>query len=155
MRRISESAMPSGLPAVRAATSRSFKPARTKRTVDSVRVSFARIAAFSRSVKASRIQSSEWAASRRAYKLYFAAANSQGIFLSRWKSGKFHRRWVDKQSARRIFGPRLRDIPLMEEPTAAWPSPRPPDCNAALVLADGMVFWRRGVGATGQAARAG
>jgi carbamoyl-phosphate synthase small subunit len=39
----------------------------------------------------------------------------------------------------------------MEELTAAWPSPRPPDCNAALVLADGTVFWGRGVGATGQA----
>jgi carbamoyl-phosphate synthase small subunit len=39
----------------------------------------------------------------------------------------------------------------MEEPTAAWPSPRPPDCNAALVLADGTVFWGQGVGAAGQA----
>jgi len=39
----------------------------------------------------------------------------------------------------------------MEEPTAAWPSPRPPDCNAALVLADGTVFWGRGIGAAGQA----
>jgi len=29
--------------------------------------------------------------------------------------------------------------------------PRPPDCNAALVLADGTVFWGRGIGATGQA----
>ena len=36
-------------------------------------------------------------------------------------------------------------------PTAAWPPPRPPDCNAALVLADGTVFWGRGVGAAGQA----
>ena len=26
---------------------------------------------------------------------------------------------------------------------------RPPDCNAALVLADGSVFWGRGVGAAG------
>jgi carbamoyl-phosphate synthase small subunit len=39
----------------------------------------------------------------------------------------------------------------MDEPTAAWPSPRPPDCNAALVLADGTVFWGRGIGAVGQA----
>src|SRR6187551_568813 len=39
----------------------------------------------------------------------------------------------------------------MTDPTAAWPPPRPPDCNAALVLADGTVFWGRGVGATGQA----
>ena len=39
----------------------------------------------------------------------------------------------------------------MEYPTAAWPSPRPPDCNAALVLADGTVFWGQGIGAAGQA----
>jgi carbamoyl-phosphate synthase small subunit len=31
------------------------------------------------------------------------------------------------------------------------PLPRPPDCNAALVLADGTVFWGRGVGASGTA----
>jgi len=31
------------------------------------------------------------------------------------------------------------------------PSPRPPDCNAALVLADGTVFWGHGVGANGTA----
>jgi carbamoyl-phosphate synthase small subunit len=31
------------------------------------------------------------------------------------------------------------------------PMPRPPDCNAALVLADGTVFWGSGVGATGTA----
>jgi carbamoyl-phosphate synthase small subunit len=31
------------------------------------------------------------------------------------------------------------------------PMPRPPDCNAALVLADGTVFWGRGVGASGSA----
>src|SRR5215467_12850212 len=31
------------------------------------------------------------------------------------------------------------------------PMPRPPDCNAALVLADGSVFWGRGVGASGKA----
>jgi carbamoyl-phosphate synthase small subunit len=31
------------------------------------------------------------------------------------------------------------------------PMPRPPDCNAALVLADGTVFWGRGLGATGTA----
>src|SRR5947208_11969966 len=39
----------------------------------------------------------------------------------------------------------------MSDPTAAWPSPRPPDCNAALVLADGTVFWGRGLGMPGQA----
>src|ERR1700686_4044060 len=39
----------------------------------------------------------------------------------------------------------------MDDPTAALPSPRPPDCNAALVLADGTVFWGRGIGAAGQA----
>ena len=39
----------------------------------------------------------------------------------------------------------------MDDPTAARPSPRPPDCNAALVLADGTVFWGRGIGAPGQA----
>src|ERR1700693_113840 len=39
----------------------------------------------------------------------------------------------------------------MKYPTAAWPSPRPPDCNAALVLADGTVFWGRGIGAVGRA----
>ncbi|HKS89472.1 MAG TPA: glutamine-hydrolyzing carbamoyl-phosphate synthase small subunit [Stellaceae bacterium] len=38
----------------------------------------------------------------------------------------------------------------MEDPTVA-PPPRPPDCNAALVLADGSVFWGHGIGATGQA----
>jgi carbamoyl-phosphate synthase small subunit len=31
------------------------------------------------------------------------------------------------------------------------PMPRPPDCNAALVLADGTVFWGRGIGASGNA----
>jgi carbamoyl-phosphate synthase small subunit len=31
------------------------------------------------------------------------------------------------------------------------PTPRPPGCNAALVLADGTTFWGRGVGATGSA----
>ena len=31
------------------------------------------------------------------------------------------------------------------------PMPRPPDCNAALVLADGSVFWGRGLGAVGTA----
>src|ERR1700731_4767317 len=34
-------------------------------------------------------------------------------------------------------------------PAAAWP--QPPDCNAALVLADGSVFWGQGVGAAGAA----
>ena len=37
----------------------------------------------------------------------------------------------------------------MDAPTAAAP-PRPPDCNAALVLADGTVFWGRGIGAEGR-----
>ncbi len=31
------------------------------------------------------------------------------------------------------------------------PSPQPPDCNAALVLADGTVFWGSGLGARGTA----
>jgi len=31
------------------------------------------------------------------------------------------------------------------------PTPRPPDCDAALVLADGTVFWGRGLGAQGTA----
>jgi carbamoyl-phosphate synthase small subunit len=31
------------------------------------------------------------------------------------------------------------------------PPARPPDCNAALVLADGTVFWGRGLGASGSA----
>jgi carbamoyl-phosphate synthase small subunit len=31
------------------------------------------------------------------------------------------------------------------------PLPRPPDCNAALVLADGTVFWGHGVGSSGTA----
>jgi len=31
------------------------------------------------------------------------------------------------------------------------PVPRPPDCNAALVLADGSVFWGHGLGAVGTA----
>jgi carbamoyl-phosphate synthase small subunit len=39
----------------------------------------------------------------------------------------------------------------MTDPSAAWSPPRPPDCNAALVLADGTVFWGRGIGATGRA----
>src|SRR5580765_6562755 len=39
----------------------------------------------------------------------------------------------------------------MEYPTAGWPSPRPPDCNAALVLADGTVFCGQGIGAAGTA----
>jgi carbamoyl-phosphate synthase small subunit len=39
----------------------------------------------------------------------------------------------------------------MDDPNAAAP-PRPPDCNAALVLADGTVFWGRGIGAEGEAA---
>jgi carbamoyl-phosphate synthase small subunit len=32
---------------------------------------------------------------------------------------------------------------------SAAATPQPPDCNAALVLADGSVFWGKGVGATG------
>jgi len=39
----------------------------------------------------------------------------------------------------------------MTDPTAAMPTPRPPDCNAALVLADGTVFWGQGLGEPGQA----
>ena len=39
----------------------------------------------------------------------------------------------------------------MLDPTAARQQPRPPDCNAALVLADGSVFWGRGLGAAGSA----
>ena len=39
----------------------------------------------------------------------------------------------------------------MTDPTAAWPPPRPSECNAALVLADSTVFWGRGIGATGRA----
>src|SRR3954454_9625338 len=50
---------------------------------------------------------------------------------------------------------RLRSSPLgqvsMLDPTAARQRPRPPDCNAALVLADGSVFWGRGLGAAGSA----
>ena len=38
----------------------------------------------------------------------------------------------------------------MDDPTVA-PAPRPTDCNAALVLADGTVFWGQGIGAAGQA----
>ena len=39
------------------------------------------------------------------------------------------------------------DFPPMRDPT-----PRPPDCTAALVLADGTLFWGRGLGAIGTAA---
>src|ERR1043165_2792975 len=39
----------------------------------------------------------------------------------------------------------------MLDPTAARQQPRPPDCNAALVLADGSGFWGRGLGAAGSA----
>jgi carbamoyl-phosphate synthase small subunit len=39
----------------------------------------------------------------------------------------------------------------MTDPNAAAQVPRPPDCNAALVLADGTVFWGHGIGAPGQA----
>ncbi len=39
----------------------------------------------------------------------------------------------------------------MSDLNAASAMPRSPDCNAALVLADGTVFWGRGVGAPGRA----
>ncbi|MGH7037538.1 MAG: glutamine-hydrolyzing carbamoyl-phosphate synthase small subunit [Stellaceae bacterium] len=39
---------------------------------------------------------------------------------------------------------------MTDAATASFP-PRPPDCNAALILADGTVFWGRGVGAAGTA----
>src|SRR5207249_3930236 len=39
----------------------------------------------------------------------------------------------------------------MLDPTAVRQQPRPPDCNAALVLADGSIFWGRGLGAAGSA----
>ena len=39
----------------------------------------------------------------------------------------------------------------MTDPNAAAQTPRPPDCNAALVLADGTVLWGHGIGAPGQA----
>jgi carbamoyl-phosphate synthase small subunit len=39
----------------------------------------------------------------------------------------------------------------MTNPNAAEQTPRPPDCNAALVLADGTVFWGKGIGAPGRA----
>ena len=39
----------------------------------------------------------------------------------------------------------------MTDPNAAARVPRPPDCNAALVLADGTVFWGHGIGAPGRA----
>jgi carbamoyl-phosphate synthase small subunit len=38
------------------------------------------------------------------------------------------------------------DLPAMSDPT-----PRPPNCNAALMLADGTVYWGRGLGASGTA----
>ena len=38
----------------------------------------------------------------------------------------------------------------MTDPNAADQTPRPPDCNAALVLADGTVFWGQGIGAPGR-----
>ena len=39
----------------------------------------------------------------------------------------------------------------MSDPSAVSQTPRPPDCNAALVLADGTVFWGQGIGLPGQA----
>src|SRR5579863_7609750 len=49
-------------------------------------------------------------------------------------------------------GPKIRqDKVSMIDPNAAAQTPRPPDCNAALVLADGTVFWGHGIGAPGQA----
>src|SRR5439155_21559273 len=50
------------------------------------------------------------------------------------------RPWPSGQAAPR------QDTPLMRVPV-----PRPPDCNAALVLADGRVFWGQGLGAVGTA----
>jgi carbamoyl-phosphate synthase small subunit len=46
---------------------------------------------------------------------------------------------------------RRQDLLSMSDPNAAAPTPRPPDCNAALVLADGTVFWGSGIGAPGRA----
>jgi len=46
---------------------------------------------------------------------------------------------------------RRQELFSMTDPNAAGAMPRPPDCNAALVLADGTVFWGQGVGAPGQA----
>jgi carbamoyl-phosphate synthase small subunit len=56
---------------------------------------------------------------------------------------------IRPSSERHLSDPQ--EIPAMSNPTAAGMTPRPPDCNAALVLADGTVFWGRGVGATGSA----
>ena len=39
----------------------------------------------------------------------------------------------------------------MTDSSAASATPRPSDCNAALVLADGTIFWGRGIGAIGEA----
>jgi carbamoyl-phosphate synthase small subunit len=46
---------------------------------------------------------------------------------------------------------RKQDRPPMSVSPTASATPRPPDCNAALVLADGTVFWGRGIGACGRA----
>jgi carbamoyl-phosphate synthase small subunit len=43
----------------------------------------------------------------------------------------------------------MTDGPL--PPAPSQPMPRPPDCNAALVLDDGSVWWGRGIGAHGTA----
>src|SRR5262249_44439184 len=51
-------------------------------------------------------------------------------------------------------GPHPMRSPIKAHRTATAmrdPPPRPPDCNAALVLADGTVIWGRGVGASGTA----
>jgi carbamoyl-phosphate synthase small subunit len=48
-------------------------------------------------------------------------------------------------------GGRAQEFPAMTDAATAPVMPRPPDCNAALVLADGAVFWGRGVGAAGTA----
>jgi len=39
----------------------------------------------------------------------------------------------------------------MSDPNPAAAATRPPDCNAALVLGDGTVFWGHGLGMTGSA----
>jgi len=53
--------------------------------------------------------------------------------------------------AREAAQTRRQDLLSMSDPNAAAPTPRPPDCNAALVLADGTVFWGSGIGAPGRA----
>src|SRR5271168_1729432 len=58
---------------------------------------------------------------------------------------------LPKLGAALAIGPKIRQDQLsMTDPNAASAMPRPPDCNAALVLADGTVFWGQGIGAPGQ-----